>query len=221
MNLYDKKNNKLIIYSLDTTIDKISNFKREQILTIPEEYRILVAETNDKKSLESYGEKLAYGELEYSKIGITGGIFYHKLSPSNQLDDVKKMILEEYYKILVPAGRLKRITFNEFSNLEYLLLINDNYRASMFDYSKAVMTEIINIPRLLFVYERFIKENLLDITDEELRQILELYTLSNPLEAIDLKEVYKLDSYKVTESTGVQISSKLAQSKRILSLIKK
>lgn len=221
MNLYDKKNNKLIIYSLDTTIDKIATFKREQMLTIPEEYRILVAETNDKKCLESYGEKLAYGELEYSKIGIMGGIFYHKLSPSNQLDDVKKMILEEYYKILEPVGRLKKITFNDVSDIGYLFLINDNYRTSMFDYSKAVMTEIINIPRLLFVYERFIRENLLDITDEELRQILELYILSNPLETIDLKEVNKLDSYKVTESTGVQISSKLAQSKRILSLIKK
>lgn len=221
MNLYRQKNNKLIIYSLETSIERIANFKMEQMLTIPEEYRILEAKTNDKKYLELGGEDIVHRELEYTNIDIISGMSYHKLRPSKQLDDVKKMILDEYYKRLGPDGRLKRITFNDFSNIEYLLLLNEKYRVSMFDYNDALMTEIINIPRLLFVYERFIRENLLDITDEELMQILDLYTLYGPLETIDLKEVYKLDFYKVTESTNVQISSKLSQSEKILSLIKK
>lgn len=83
------------------------------------------------------------------------------------------------------------------------------------------MNDIINIPRLLFVYERFVRENLLGVTDEELRQILDLYTLSPPLETIDLNEVYKLDSYKVTQSTGIQVLNKIETSKKILTLIKK
>ncbi len=127
MNLYDKKNDKLIIYSLDTTIDKIANFKREQMLTIPEEYRILTAKTNDKKYLESSGEDIAYSELEYSKVDIINGMDYYILRASEQLEDIKKMILDVYYKRLGPVGRLKRITFNEFSNIEYLLLINERF----------------------------------------------------------------------------------------------
>ncbi len=83
------------------------------------------------------------------------------------------------------------------------------------------MNDIINIPRLLFVYERFVRENLLGVTDEELRQILDLYTLSPPLETIDLNEVYKLDSYKATQSTGIQVLNKIETSKKILTLIKK
>lgn len=221
MNLYDKKNDKLIIYSLDTTIDKIANFKREQMLTIPEEYRILTAKTNDKKYLESSGEDIAYSELEYSKVDIINGMDYHILRASEQLEDIKKMILDVYYKRLGPVGRLKRITFNEFSNIEYLLLINERYQSEIYDYKNAAMNDIINIPRLLFVYERFVRENLLGITDEELRQILDLYTLSPPLETIDLNEVYKLDSYKVTQSTGIQVLNKIETSKKILSLIKK
>lgn len=221
MNLYDKKNDKLIIYSLDTTIDKIANFKREQMLTIPEEYRILTAKTNDKKYLESSGEDIAYSELEYSKVDIINGMDYHILRASEQLEDIKKMILDVYYKRLGPVGRLKRITFNEFSNIEYLLLINERYQSEIYDYKNAAMNDIINIPRLLFVYERFVRENLLGVTDEELRQILDLYTLSPPLETIDLNEVYKLDSYKVTQSTGIQVLNKIETSKKILSLIKK
>lgn len=220
MNLYSKKNNKLIIYSLDTTIEKIANFKREQMLTIPEEYRVLRAETNDKSSLESCGETIAYKELEYVNIGVPGGIIYHNLKPSTQLDDIKKMILDEYYKVLGPVGRLKKITFNDNSDTQYLLLINEKYKVSFYDYSKWVMSEIINIPRILFVYERFIRGNLLDITDEELKKILDLYTLST-LETIDLKEVYKLDYYRVTEDVDSQISRKLDQSEKILSLIQK
>lgn len=221
MNLYDKKNDKLIIYSLDTTIDKIANFKREQMLTIPEEYRILTAKTNDKKYLESSGEDIAYSELEYSKVDIINGMDYYILRASEQLEDIKKMILDVYYKRLGPVGRLKRITFNEFSNIEYLLLINERYQSEIYDYKNAAMNDIINIPRLLFVYERFVRENLLGVTDEELRQILDLYTLSPPLETIDLNEVYKLDSYKVTQSTGIQVLNKIETSKKILTLIKK
>lgn len=221
MNLYDKKNDKLIIYSLDTTIDKIANFKREQMLTIPEEYRILTAKTNDKKYLESSGEDIAYSELEYSKVDIINGMDYHILRASEQLEDIKKMILDVYYKRLGTVGRLKRITFNEFSNIEYLLLINERYQSEIYDYKNAAMNDIINIPRLLFVYERFVRENLLGVTDEELRQILDLYTLSPPLETIDLNEVYKLDSYKVTQSTGIQVLNKIETSKKILSLITK
>lgn len=221
MNLYDKKNDKLIIYSLDTTIDKIANFKREQMLTIPEEYRILTAKTNDKKYLESSGEDIAYSELEYSKVDIINGMDYHILRASEQLEDIKKMILDVYYKRLGTVGRLKRITFNEFSNIEYLLLINERYQSEIYDYKNAAMNDIINIPRLLFVYERFVRENLLGVTYEELRQILDLYTLSPPLETIDLNEVYKLDSYKVTQSTGIQVLNKIETSKKILSLITK
>lgn len=221
MNLYDKKNDKLIIYSLDTTIDKIANFKREQMLTIPEEYRILTAKTNDKKYLESSGEDIAYSELEYSKVDIINGMDYYILRASEQLEDIKKMILDVYYKRLGPVGRLKRIAFNEFSNIEYLLLINERYQSEIYDYKNAAMNDIINIPRLLFVYERFVRENLLGVTDEELRQILDLYTLSPPLETIDLNEVYKLDSYKVTQSTGIQVLNKIETSKKILTLIKK
>lgn len=216
----DKSKNKLTIYSLDTTIEKISKFKKEQMSTIPETFRVLVATTNRyyKKCLNSNDEDIDYRQLELRVQEIPELFLYHTLEPSNQSEEEKQMTLEKYYKIIEPNGKLKRVTSNSVSEINYLVLMNEDYQ-----YSKNChkMNEIINIPRLLFVYERFIRGNLSSLTDNELNKILDLYTLSEPLDTIDLNEVNKMALYKVTESSETQLLSQLSRTEKILSLIKK
>lgn len=221
MYLYDKKGNKIEVYSIKPNQEKIYSYKKEQIESIPEDKRFLKALTNSTKVLEEglRNKEVCQTSLSYSEKYLFHKLMYYYISSEEK--ERQLTLLENYYNTTSCSNVMKVIN-PRYNGIEYLLLMELKYRKIDKIGDMYAMSDIINIPKTLYDLELFFtgKHELIKI--EDFYDKKELFDISDePLAIFDYNQIKKLDELGLTDTSKQQVNNKIEASQKILSLIKR
>lgn len=222
MYLYNKEGNKIEVYSFIPNYDKEKEFRESEKKLIPEDKKYIRLETNMpnynlKKVINSERDlilsesidkidftikknsKYFYGKMCFEKIIDPNSMIYFG-GPRKNL-----ICIYDYYD----NGKIVEIR-------DYLYgLINGSYVKDKKDPNKYVLNGIVNLTKKLYLLEILKKGKLDLLTDNEIKDFLELFDLSHVTD-IDKRKLDEMIRYKLISFD----ESNLEESKKILKLIK-
>jgi len=217
--------NKDSIFLLEPNINKIVDYKFNEISKIPVWNRSFKFATNNKNEEL---EKLANGknliiDLDGKSINYDKKFLffnqYHQINekPVWQINlDVNKYIAGdiEDSNIVRVFNYNKKI--NELKYIKYLLISN---KYELKEKNVFEMDSVINLPESLYLLELLLRGNIDLISDKNLKEQLELFDISC-IDSFSLDKLYELDKYGIIDINKEQIDRKIKHSEKILKLIK-
>lgn len=225
MYLFDKCGNKIETYALNPNAERICEFKKAEAENSSLENNFYIAETNSDRCLENAKEYIDYSKINYEEADFFEELPYHKLLQcdlSTEEKAKKLLLLEDYYKThTISSNKILKIK-NSIDDINYLLLLAPYYYRKRWSERISMMNNIVNIPKSLYSLEAFIRGQLHNVSDEDLKKIIELYDFcSYPVATFNFDDMNLLDQVGLSKGIINSTSKKLEESKRVLKLIKK
>lgn len=228
MNLYDKKGNKIVVYSMQPNKKKIYEFKKWQIQTIPIEKRILKAVTNSTPVFQIYDNYASVKESEvYNKASFLKRKYHDLVEYPATSSEMKRQneILEVYYnKITSPFRINKVISDNEINKkleIIHYLLITERYFHDNRASKKKTMNNIISLTKDLYLLEMLLNNKTYFINKEDISKQIELFDFNpEPIDIIDM-DVVRNEKLRLIYPEESVLLNKVNQSYKILKYVKK
>lgn len=220
MFLYDRTDNTIDIYEFLANFDDLKQYRKEQIEKILEDERILkarsrVANYGDSHLLENLQNNSIIPEEQLTKDGIKE---FHYLDTVNN-SELSELTLLKFFNGSYDDKKIFRIKKSN-NDLDYLLLTIDIYNSTLDDANEAVMPNIIKLNKELYLLQMLQQGNYEIIQNEDIKKQLELYSLIYK-KSVDLEEIKKLDSYKITDNLYDKIIKKAEIDKIIFNELRK
>lgn len=229
MYLYDGDDKEVLVYPIIPNKNKLYEFKKAGVETIPASKRCLQAVTTSNSQVlkrafspEVLQERMT--TIKASKLSF-GDKFYdtnHDVIPLGGEPNIN--LLETYYKKLGTSNYLEVIDDIDLSPsnikglvIEYGFYNFDGYRT----YKKS---DIINIPKSLLRLEQFMDGCFDQIDEDQIEEFLSLYegNINHPIYRLSLSEIDQMAKYfPQTVALPLQIEDEIKNDAKVMSLMKK
>lgn len=213
MYLYDKKRDKLDIYSLIPDDEKLYEYRVEQMNQIKEDQKVVRAVTG--MGNQNYEIFKYYRETFDTKIipikSVNG--LYHKLEPDKSRN--KDVLLNSYYSGNLRDRKIARV--RDLKRLRYFLLNKTEY----INYPwQTILEGIIEVPESLYLLSLIEQEKYSLIGDKDVSKQLSLFSV-HKLDRICLKTVEMMDNMCITQGCYRETIKKAENDAHLLKLILK
>jgi len=250
MRILEKNKDKINVYNYVPNYEKVVAYKKREIEKIPEQERVLIAETS-AFPFEINKSKLTNSilRLNYST---TFETIYHKFEISKLSNEECKNILNkyiynfEYDEQMIPhliepnyedvnsvckekIGKLK-LNFKDIEMLKTIkyFLAPKNYKHN-YDDGIATMDEIINLPKTLFLFHLLINEQYKNIRkDYDISEQIELFSKEPQLiQSFDINKIKEFDDSLKQAGVNNEITNyqklelQVESSEKILKILRK
>lgn len=226
MYLYNKEGNKIEIYSFIPNYDKEKEFRESEKKLIPEDKKYIRLETNMsnyylKKIINNKRNLILSEMIDNVNFTIKKGFknHYSKMYFDKMIDPNNTIYIDG------PRRNLINI-YDYYDNDETMgnrdnvyALINGSYVKDSNDSNKYVLSGIVNLTKKLYLLEILKKGNFDLLTDNEIKEFLDLFDFSHVTD-IDKRKLDEMIKYKIINYDECNISSKLEESQKILKLMK-
>ena len=202
MYLYNKEVNKIEIYSFIPNYEKEKEFRESEKKLIPEDKKYIRLETNMSN-------------------------YYLKKIINNKRNLILSEMIDPNNTIYIDGPRRNLINIYEYYDNDETIeirdnvyaLINGSYVKDSNDSNKYVLNGIVNLTKKLYLLEILKKGNFDLLTDNEIKEFLDLFDFSHVTD-IDKRKLDEMIKYKLINYDECNISSKLEQSQKIFKLMK-
>lgn len=157
MFLYDKKDNKLDVYSFNENKDAMVEYRQNEMLAIPERERVVVAESysydmSDAPLFEFYAKQFDTTIIPMEEANSKKDeLRYHLLKKGKTSKRNQEILLDSYYYGHLSDRNIVRI--QDLNKLRYYLLYRSTYTAQPYDNRLKRMDNIIELPESLFLLQ--------------------------------------------------------------------
>lgn len=240
MFLYDKKDNSIDVYDFTASEENLEKFRKEQMEQIPQDERIMFAETHVKlygetPLLKAHIGKNFNNEILLSDYADNEEIKdtdkygrYHVLKndkgndKENDKENDKKheILLDLYIHGQFTDRSVVRIQYPEIMKYYLLRRISYGYLGEYDGGKNFKMEDIIQLPESLYLLQLLEQGRFTLLEDKDITKQLELYTLSKIYE-VSLEELQKMDTYGITKNSYSNTITKAESDKQFLKRIKK
>lgn len=217
MFLYDKKQNSIEVYSLETTNDALMDFRQEELKRI--EHPILSADSLDYSYTPILPFEKHKGEyrkyvLSYNSLNTpSSDLHRHRIQESSQSKRNKEILLDSYYYGFLSDREIA--CASQSNDFRYFLLKNNKYTASPQHNVYRTMDDIIELPESLYILQMIEQEYFNFVSDIELSKVLEIYDLKY-LDSLDVSIIEKMDSLGITDGKQKELLEKIPYHRTII-----
>lgn len=217
MYLYDKKEDKIDIYSFIPNDKKLYEYRFEQMKQIPEDEMVVRGVTGTGiegyEIFKNYENKF---DTEIIPIENANGS-YHRLEsdPLNGKGRNKEILLDAYYFGHLKDRKIARLW--DLKKLRYLLLKQNQYR---YYFGKVILEEIIEIPESLYLLSLIEQEKFSLIGERDISEQLSLFKLEQT-KGINLDTIERMDYIGMAPGCYSKTIKKAENDAHILKLIRK
>lgn len=233
MYLYEKKDDKILVHTLEPDKEAIYDYKTSKIKKIPFEKRVVDVNANilyksannlekatntiEYSSIVFYSYDRDFNDSEYSKI------ISRDEKNVERIYDQYMSFLEDYYESCETSGKLLEVLHTREDFFKYIILTNLKYKYKKNYYDEYVMEDIICVPRSLFFLEKFFAGEYDQLNASDLKKLLELFKYLGVKEEIDYPTLKKTEDVLLVpkKSLTKPIDIKVHKSEKVLSLINK
>lgn len=230
MLLYDKKDKDSIrVYEFNGNKEDLMQYRIEEMSKIPENERILEAETyaENWRSISPVFEYYAHVfdeviipieqvNAEKSEHSVHGR--YHLLKNVNTGSVNERILLDSYYYGFLNDRNVARI--QDLEKIRYLLLKLEIYDSVLYDSRKKIMREIIELPESLYLLQLLEQGKFSLIGDKDISEQLDLFSI-DIFNEFSLMELAIMDECGVTENAYERVLEKAKNDAYVLKLVKK
>lgn len=219
MYLYDKKENGYEVYSM--TIDKMSAYlyRNAQIEKIKSDRRVLYFEERVKNLLDKplfahYKNEI---EVPIEEVFISQGNHYRILKTSSMDSSMKECLIGKYKLGKFSHSRVVKICSPK--EFRYLLLTKEARSVSN-DHSIMAMTNIIELPKSLFLLQLLEQEKYAYLGYEDLSEQIDLFT-KEKVGMVSTEELARMDRCGITKNASNEILKKSEEHEKVLKYIRR
>lgn len=227
MYLYSKDDDKINVFSLNPKEDLIEQYKKEEMLKIPEEKRVLKAVTNvDINPLTNFnhGQMVPMSELNFNK-WIWFIKCYHELKSYGKNEQYKaKKVLEDFYKEMINY-KICISPLDDFSFIYFMITKNyyNDIPSFLVGVEKGIMEGIIQIPESLYVLQNVYFGNGKALEHYKIDEHVDFFDFSkSPVASFNIRDIATLEAHGVIQEnlTPYRLESNEQLIKRLINIKK-
>ncbi len=226
MYLYQMKDENVEIYKIIST-RRLCSYKEAEMDKIPFEMRVMDVITNDfsrgRDNLENAEDSISYFKFVYNYVDRDFNTCdYSKVYRINEYSSSKeikeaKRIVSDYSSQKKSVGKVLEVNSSKDEYINYLLLTRSCYTHHG---RESYMSDIICLPKSLYLLELFLQQRFDLLTDEDISEILKLYDIEGLVKKISLEELQDLRKYNIiSKKEFKKIENKIGKSEKVLRLI--
>lgn len=221
MYLYDRKTNGYMVYSLEAKDEQIYSYKQNQMKKIDYYKQILSADNytlayGEVPLFELYQDQFDSIIIPQKEVYMSEGFTNRNLSVTNVDHGTHQELLHDYYSGRFFSANVARI--REFDQIRYLLLTKDKYYRDIHDNRHMKLSNIIEIPKSLFLLQMLQQEKFSFLDQESIFELIQLFSLSK-INEISFMELRKMDMCGVTHSSCDTVFQKSENDSKILKYV--
>ena len=227
MYLFDKKDNKVEVYSMEPNMEKIYDFRKKEMEQIPEDERVLKMVSNKYMDWSMfYSGVINTSRIDFREKGIFNKYYCNLIqyNMTNEERERQNKLLEDYYKSSYFYYKIRiNKEYDKIKGLQTIKrLLMDNVCISE-KRNRHAINDIISVPESILLLEILLSQDIHLLENEDISKQIELFNFSaNPIEIVDYDMIDRYSKLNVVNSNASdKLDCKVEESQKILKYIKK